>query len=82
MFTDELRKVLIQVISSWQVLAVTIVLVLYVFLVNFVARIYRRPGRSNRLLLPKIKPGASELPVAPSETDDLGLEEEARPKKK
>lgn len=46
MFSDELRRLLFQVIGSWQVLAVTGVLVVYIFIVNNVARIYhRRPPR-------------------------------------
>lgn len=77
MFNAEMRKLLIEVISSWQVLAVTVVLILYVFLVNSVARIYRRSRES---FMPKAKPD-NLPPPAPSETasdaddDELGLEE-------
>jgi len=81
MFNAEIRKMLIQVISSWQVIVVTVVLILYVFLVNYVARIYHRSRRSSGLLLPKAKPEAAPPIPAPSESDDLGLEEEARPGK-
>jgi len=80
MFNAEMRKLLIEVISSWQVLAVTVVLILYVFLVNSVARIYRRSRRSRESFMPKAKPD-NLPPPAPSETasdaddDELGLEE-------
>ena len=72
---------LIQVISSWQVLAVTVVLVLYVFLINFVARIYRPSRRPRMRILPKSKPEGSEVLASSAETDDLGLEENTAPKK-
>jgi len=85
MFTEEVRMMLIQVISSWQVLAATVVLVLYVFLVNYVARIYRRSGNIPKLLLPRMKSRSSRShasQIAPSESDELGLEEQAPPRKK
>ena len=81
MFSSEVRRMLIQVISSWQVIAVTIVLIIYILIVKYVARIYnrgtRRSGNSNMPLIPKDKKKKSEKPVH-SETDDLGLEEEAK----
>ena len=78
MFSDEVKNMLIEVISSWQVLAVTGVLVIYIFIVNSVARIYRR--RSPKW--PKEKAAAAQAapvpaPAPTSETDELGLEEEA-----
>jgi len=87
MFNEEVRRMLVQVISSWQVLAATVVLVLYVFLVNYVARLYRRPGRPRRFSLPlpkrKRKAAAAEAsPITPSENDELDLEEDVRPGKK
>jgi hypothetical protein len=78
MFTDELKNLLIQVITSWQVLAVTGVLVVYVFLVNYVARLYHR-NKPRPLYGRKPKKGkAGAAPageVEPSADDDLGLEE-------
>ena len=41
------------VISSWQVLVVTGVLVIYILLVNYVARVYH--PRSGMTLIPRIK---------------------------
>ena len=82
MFSEELRKLLIQVISSWQVLVVTVVLVLYVFLVNYVARIYHRSSRSHRMF-PARPVNKTPLPqVTPSESDDLLLEDDNGPQKK
>jgi hypothetical protein len=77
MFNEELRGLLVQVITSWQVLAVTGVLIIYIFLVNSVARVYHR--RRHSYAPPKIKKGKSkETTEGPdiSASDDLGLEEE------
>ena len=75
MFNDEIKKMLVQVISSWQVLAVTGVLVIYIFIVNGVARTYRsrRPPQPKG----KRKSGNTQAPSpsAVSETDELGLED-------
>ena len=73
MFNAEVRRLLIEVISSWQVIAVTVVLIIYIALVRYVAKIYhrriRRPSRT------KVKPEKADIPV-PSETDELSLEEQ------
>jgi flagellar biosynthesis/type III secretory pathway M-ring protein FliF/YscJ len=73
MFSDELKKMLIQVISSWQVLAVTGVLVVYIFLVNYVAKLYHR--RRPKPLPASKKEEAQAL--APSGDEDLNEEESA-----
>jgi hypothetical protein len=44
MFQGELAELLIQVIKSWQVIAVTVALVLYMSLVGYAARTYHRPS--------------------------------------
>jgi hypothetical protein len=46
MFSPEVRELLIQVIKSWQVIAVSLVLVLYIYLVKYVSRRYHRPRMS------------------------------------
>jgi len=82
MFNSEIRKLLVQVISSWQVLAVTGVLVVYISLVNHVARIYHKRRRSTSLPKLKIKKekakeeaaASGAAPAAP-ESEDLVLEE-------
>ncbi|MCL2319051.1 MAG: hypothetical protein FWC45_03120 [Treponema sp.] len=84
MFSGEIKELLVQVITSWQVLAVTGVLIVYIFLVNFVARVYHR--RPRRAPLPKVKaetPDAQATSaVTPSDSDDLGLEEEEEEEEK
>ena len=78
MFSDEVKKMLVQVITSWQVLAVTGVLIVYIFIVNSVARLYRR-RRPDIPPLPKEKSQPLEAPppqAAPQGEDELGLEEE------
>ena len=74
MFGEEVKKLLIQVISSWQVLVVTVVLIIYAFIVNYAARTHRRSYRSRRMPKVKAKEVIPEAP-APSENDELGLEE-------
>ena len=44
MFSKELTELLFQVIKSWQVIAVTIVLVLYMSLVGYVLRSHHKPA--------------------------------------
>jgi len=80
MFSSEMRNLLFQVISSWQVLAVTGVLIIYIFMVNSVARIYRR-RRPPPIIMPRIKKPKQEknqekAPAAASESGDIELEEE------
>jgi len=81
MFSAEVRKLLAEVITSWQVLAVTVILVVYIFLVNYVAALHHR----RHFPMPKVKknkkvaredsahPEVSKDSAA-SETDELGLE--------
>ena len=74
MFSNEVKELLVRVISSWQVLAVTGALVIYIFIVNSVARTYRRrPPLSKG----KGKFGITQTPAPSpsSETDELGLED-------
>ena len=81
MFGEEIRKLLFQVITSWQVLAVTVLLVIYIFLVNYVANIYYRPNRPRTAQKTKKKADTAKTPAAVSpapqqEEDELGLEDE------
>ena len=77
MFSEEIRSLLAQVITSWQVLAVTGVLIIYILLVNSVARLYHR-RRHRHVPMTRTKKGTAKPPDAPdmSDSDDLGLEEE------
>ncbi|MDR2716956.1 MAG: hypothetical protein LBB89_02680 [Treponema sp.] len=68
MFSKELTELLLQVIQSWQVIAVTIALVFYMSLINYVARRYHRPHFVSKSKPKKVKPAPktedddSELP--------------------
>jgi hypothetical protein len=68
------------VIISWQVLAVTGALIVYLFLVSYAARTHKRPGsvaRTTAASRPKRGPAPTGEPdVETSENDDLGLTEE------
>jgi len=56
MFSKELTELFIQVIESWQVIAVTIALVVYMYLVGYVARRYHRPHSVSKSKPRKVKP--------------------------
>jgi len=60
MFSEELKVLLFQVIKSWQVIAVSIVLVLYISLVNYAARAHKKP-----VSVSKIKPKKKEKKEKP-----------------
>jgi hypothetical protein len=78
MFSGELISLLKQVISSWQVIAVSVALVLYIFLVSYVARTYKRPSGTSFAKRAKkdSPPPVGEPDVETSDSDDLGLVEE------
>jgi hypothetical protein len=76
LFSDELKSILIQVITSWQVLVVTGVLVVYVFLVRYVAKLHRRNRPLSFSSRKEKTPDTAAKAVEPSsDDDDLGLEE-------
>ena len=80
MFSEELAIVLYYVVRSWYVLGVTLVLILYLSFISYVARSYRRPRFVSRSKPRKSKRAA--VAAGPKEADDsedtnkaLGLEE-------
>jgi hypothetical protein len=78
MLSKEIREMLIRVISSWQVIAASLVVILYFFLVNYVARLsYRRRRPPRDVNTPKGKKSApaQEAFSAEDTNDELGLEE-------
>ena len=79
MLSKELVPLLIQVISSWQVLAVTIAILLYFSLVFFVARTRGRSRSASYHSRPKKKKPqkAKQGPVSAEDeiNEELGLEE-------
>jgi hypothetical protein len=79
MFSKEVFHLLVQVIKSWQVIAVTIAIVLYMSLVSYVARAYHRPRAVSKSKTKKNKAeaaGPEEVTASGSSTNEaLGLEE-------
>jgi hypothetical protein len=80
MILDELKMLIIQVITSWQVIAVTVVLFLYFWLVSYASRTHTRRSASTlsaRLKNIKKRPPrpVGEPDVENPIDDDLGLEE-------
>jgi hypothetical protein len=75
LFSKELTSLIVSVLSSWQVLAVTLGLVVYIALVFNVARLYHKarpkPPRGKRSKKEKNEDEAAET----ADTDELGLEE-------
>jgi hypothetical protein len=74
--SKELFDVLVQVIRSWEVLAVTGVLIIYLLLVFHAARGHKRPRAMARTIIPKKSKAVGEPDVETTEDDDLGLSEE------
>jgi len=81
MFTEDMSAIIWNVISSWEVLGVTIVLILYLSFVRYVARSYRRPrfvskSRPKRSRKAVMDSGPSEASDSADTNKALGLEEE------
>jgi hypothetical protein len=80
MFPPELVALIKHLVTSKEVIAVTVFLVLYFSLVFYVTRTHHRKRRSS-LVLPMNKPKKGKAEKAPAsdiidEDDELGLEEE------
>jgi hypothetical protein len=71
MLSNELSSLLVQVITSWQVLAITGALVVYMYLVAYVARTYHRPRMATRLKPKKVKKEKSAAPTVANSDDEL-----------
>jgi hypothetical protein len=75
-FSKELIDLIVRVITSWQVIAVTLGIVAYAAIVSNVARLYRnsrpKPRARNNLVKRKKEKAAPEADET-DETDDLGL---------
>ena len=71
---------LIKVISSWQIIAVTVALILYITLVSYVAQVRRRVdfsfGSGSKAKKEKKEKAPAEAVPEGSDDEDLGLEEE------
>jgi flagellar biosynthesis/type III secretory pathway M-ring protein FliF/YscJ len=81
MSSKELGDLILRVIASWQVIAVTVALVLYVFLVSSVSRLTRKKRAKKASPRPKRVKGPAPMPsedeVIREGADELGLEEES-----
>jgi heme/copper-type cytochrome/quinol oxidase subunit 2 len=79
MFSKEIREMLFRVITSWQVIVTSVVVILYFFLVSYVARLNSRRSPPRDTNTPKNKKAASVQEVLPAgnanSNDELGLEE-------
>ena len=76
--TEEMLGMLIQVVTSWQVIAVTVAVLLYMALVRYVARLYHRPRVSRTSgfsAAKKVKEMAKDAPEV-SDSDDLEVIED------
>jgi ATP/ADP translocase len=69
MVSNKLTELFFQVITSWQVIAVTIALVLFIYIVNYVSRSYHRP-RSVSKSKPKKKKEAAAPAENPAEQEN------------
>ncbi|QQO10792.1 hypothetical protein [Breznakiella homolactica] len=78
-FSKELLDLILELLKSWQVIGVTVVLIFYFALVLYVARLYRRPragGFSAPRKAKKAKPKPAPAAEISVEDDDLGLDDE------
>jgi len=82
MFSNDFLELLKQLIKSWQVIAVTVALVIYIYIVSYVARSYHRPRVAKKITFKKakkVKPvpsqGPEETESGSNTNDELGLEE-------
>jgi hypothetical protein len=78
-FSGQFFNIALQVVRSWQVIVAAVVIVIYMFLVSYVAKMYNNRGsrfsgsRREKASAPPEAVGAEDV----SDTDDseLGLEE-------
>jgi hypothetical protein len=73
LFSEQLKDVIFRVVSSWQVIAVSIALIFYFLLVSYVGRAYHRPRMGP--IIPKIKKERKTNEAEVAADDDLGIEE-------
>jgi len=84
MIPEGLPSLLFRVITSWEVIAVTVALVLYLTFVGYVARSYRRPRfvskskvkRSRKAAIATAKSTPEEASDSSDTNEALGLQEE------
>jgi Co/Zn/Cd efflux system component len=76
LFSKELNELIVDVLTSWQVIVVTLGIIIYIFIVSSVARLYRsarpKPLKEKKPKKEKREKKAEAVEEA-GETDDLGL---------
>ena len=84
MFSSEFFEVLKQILGSWQVIAVSVALIVYLYIVSYTARGYRtKRVKKAGIKLKKVKSksvitedyGPEEAESKTNINDELGLEE-------
>jgi len=81
MFSKEVFSLLKEVITSWQVIVATVVIILYLNIVFYASRAYRRPrlGFKDKISsrIKKYRSGkkSENLEASLNKKDELGLEE-------
>jgi len=80
MFTEEVIAMLKEVIFSWQVLAVTVVIVLYLNIVFYTAKSYHRPKAKPPEKVKAAKKKAEPGPALPDAGKAEDEDEAAEPK--
>jgi hypothetical protein len=73
-------KLLLQLLNTWQVIAVTVAIALYISLINYVARTHHRPRfvSKSKPVKAKKQPAAKpekKKPTKADTNDELGIEE-------
>jgi hypothetical protein len=73
LFSEQLKNLIFKVVVSWQVIAVSIIIILYFLLVSYVGRTHRR--RRIVAIVPKSKKKKKTDEAEITADNDLGLEE-------
>jgi len=78
MFSGNMVDLIIQTIKSWQVIAVTVAIVLFIFLVNYVTQPHRRrmfvSKAKSRPKKTKVVKEKKKKPAAKTDDEELGLD--------
>jgi len=80
MFPGGIFELLKQVVSSWEVIAVTLAFIISVFIINYAARVHHRRPKVKKAPVIKTKTkskpeGGKKKSSSSQSNDELGLEE-------
>ena len=80
MFSKEFLELLTEILKSWQVITITVVLIIYMYIVSYVSRTHRRPMAVKKEKIAKKKAelasaGPEETESSADSNEELGLEE-------